>query len=65
VFCLGVVPSSVFIKKLPKVKIEKKRFWRFSVTRSEKGKKKINEKGKNHQIHIFGFHCVIAKNIEV
>ncbi len=38
------------------MKKNEKWFLRFSITRSEK-------KGKNHQIHMIGFHCV-ARNIE-
>jgi hypothetical protein len=38
------------------MKKNEKWFLRFSITRSEK-------KGKTHQIHMIGFHCV-ARNIE-
>ncbi len=56
VFFNGEISPKGEIKNQTFEKKEKKR--RFSVTKSENLKK-----NKNHNIHIFGFHCV-ARQIE-
>jgi hypothetical protein len=58
-FGFGMQPF--FKKKLVKIcqnsKVKKKRFWRFSIVRSEGKKRRV----KISQISIFGFQCIAKK----